>query len=72
LKRKNATFFNPEEIFTVPQHWWLPSPTMNEKENVIIFAGMYLALFLGLLLNLGNLLSLGAGSRNLHTEDDVP
>jgi hypothetical protein len=33
---------------------------------------MYLALFLGLLLNLGNLLSLSAGSRNLHTEDDVP
>ncbi len=33
---------------------------------------MYLALFLGLLLNLGNLLSLGARGRNLHTEDEVP
>ncbi len=52
----------------------LPLGNSKERENEkrIIFGGMYLALFLGLLLNLGNLLSLGAGSRNLHSEDDVP
>ncbi len=45
---------------------------MKKKIELGYFFKMYLALFLGLLLNLGNLLSLSAGSRNLHTEDDVP
>ena len=32
----------------------------------------HLALFLGLFLNLRNLLSLGAGGRDLHSQDNVP